>query len=236
MAVLVVALTACSEPGSSPGSSPITSPTDTPITENNPSSQPEEPATTEASPTPSISSQLAVWLLSPRAAAEQAGIDPDGAVAGVYFTDANGENTVVLRETQIVIDVATESGSVLADHVVRDGAGLRVLREVRDGVQECPWDLTAEFVPNSLAVTDYDRDGIGEVLFVYQLACRSDVSPREQKLLLLENGDKYILRGSTSTPDDPYEDPLPEPTAEHWPLDAYESALDRFQELAPDFR
>jgi len=206
------------------------------MTESNAASQAEETATTEAGPTPSISSQLAmVSLLSPRAAAEQAGIDPDGAVGGLYFTDANGENTVVLRETQIVIDSATESGSVLADHVVRDGAELRVLREVRDGVQDCPWDLKAEFVPSSLAVSDYDLDGIGEVLFVYRLACRSDVSPAEQKLLLLENGDKYILRGSTSTPYELYEDPLPEPTAEQWPLNAYESALDRFRELAPEF-
>jgi hypothetical protein len=35
------------------------------------------------------------------------------------------------------------------------------------------------------------------VTFAYTLACRSDVSPVTFKLLMLENGRKYIVRGES---------------------------------------
>src|SRR5690606_29174293 len=44
-------------------------------------------------------------------------------------------------------------------------------------------------------------DGIGEVAFAYRADCVSDMSPVTVKLLLLENGDKYILRGTTRIED-----------------------------------
>lgn len=139
---------------------------------------------------------------------------------------------MVLREA----DTAGGGGSVLAEHVAYGPDGQRrLLREVRDSVPECEYDLTAEFLPGSLDVRDDDEDGVGEVVFVYRLACRSDVSAAEQKLLLLEGGEKHILRGWTSTPYEPYEEPKAEPAAGDWPEGSYEWAVDRFRELAAEF-
>ena len=57
--------------------------------------------------------------------------------------------------------------------------------------------MTAAFHPDALEVTDLDHDGIGELWFGYEVGCRSDVSPNTYKLLALEGGNKYILRGET---------------------------------------
>lgn len=84
-----------------------------------------------------------------------------------------------------------------AHHYALRGDKLKLLRRVRDQEGRCEFDLSAEFVKASLAVTDLDSDGIGEVSFAYKLGCRSDVSPITLKLLLLEGGKKYILRGTT---------------------------------------
>ncbi len=46
-------------------------------------------------------------------------------------------------------------------------------------------------------MTDLDQDYIGEVTFGYRLAFRSDVSPSQQKVVLFEDGDKFILRGTS---------------------------------------
>jgi len=61
------------------------------------------------------------------------------------------------------------------------------------------------------------------------------MSAAEQKLLVIENGEKYILRGETSTPFQPFEDPVAEPEANRWPELVYIRAIARFRELAPEF-
>lgn len=176
--------------------------------------------------------ELTGTLLSPQQAANQAGVDPAGVVAGLSFRDANGLNTVVLRATETRTGVGLRAEQLVDDD---DAASRRVLREVRDDVSDCEVDVTAEFLAESLAVHDDDGDGTGEVVFAYRLACRGDVSAAEQKLLVLEDGDKHILRGYTSTPYEPYQDPTPEPAAERWPAGAYDRALASFRQLAPEF-
>jgi len=42
-----------------------------------------------------------------------------------------------------------------------------------------------------------DNNNLGEITFAYKLACISDASPLTLKLLILENGNKYIIRGTT---------------------------------------
>jgi hypothetical protein len=66
---------------------------------------------------------------------------------------------------------------------------------IRDGVESCGHDVTAAFRPGSLGVTDLDHDGVGEVTFAYLLRCAGDVSAARLKLLVLEDGAKYIVRG-----------------------------------------
>ena len=170
-----------------------------------------------------------VTRLQPDVAARRAELDPYGALEGLQFEDGAGTNFVLLRRR------ANNQGgaALLADHVVYPNSRERlVLREVRDGVSECEVDMVAEFVSESLQVTDFDDDGYDEVSFAYRLNCSGDPSPDEQKLLVLEEGKKYILRGSVFSPYEPFEDPRPEPAPSAWPPGTYDDALFRFRNSA----
>lgn len=71
----------------------------------------------------------------------------------------------------------------------------KLLRKVRDNEFNCEFDMTLEFMNRTISVTDLDGDNYGELTFAYQKGCRSDVSALNMKLLMLENGEKYIIRG-----------------------------------------
>lgn len=71
-----------------------------------------------------------------------------------------------------------------------------LLRDLTDFVKECDFDIVLYHL-EPVVLTDLDEDNIGEITFGYRTACTSDVSPSTQKVVLFENGDKYILRGET---------------------------------------
>jgi hypothetical protein len=117
-------------------------------------------------------------------------------VKTVTWTDKNGENTAVLTRRE-----QPDATHLRVEHTAVAGAKRRTLRQVNDKVEfpsdEDGCDLTAEFVASATGLSDLDGDGIKELSFAYRLACRTDMSPSELKLLVLENGDKYILRGTS---------------------------------------
>lgn len=112
-------------------------------------------------------------------------------VRGVRWHDRAGDNVVVF--SQLVPD---ESSSYLfASHYVRDAAGVRLVRVVKESDEGCDDDLISGFHAAYL-VTDLDDDSLGEITFGYfHGACVTDVSPGRFKLFLLEGGAKYVLRG-----------------------------------------
>lgn len=120
------------------------------------------------------------------------------------WTDKNGDNVATFgrRKGKHKDDDGNESSSeyLTVEHLASSGGVVRTLRTVNDHVQKCDADLVLKVADKSLAVTDLDGDGIGELTFAYRLACVSDVSPVDMKLLVLENGDKYILRGTDHLP------------------------------------
>jgi len=122
--------------------------------------------------------------------------------AGLAFHDRAGDNLIIFSTKQTKRshgDWEARSRSLYATHLVAKGSGWRVERAVRDMEEDCGspngGDLTAAFVPEALEVTDLDGDGTAEVTFAYRLGCRTDVRPLTMKLLVLEDGQKYILRG-----------------------------------------
>ena len=186
------------------------------------------PAPTQTTP-PQSSTNFSVVRLPAGDAAQRAGLESEGALEGLQFTDGAGTNVLLLRRRP-----NTQGGAeLLADHIVYPNSQERqVLREVRDGVPDCSVDMIAEFVPESLTVTDYDEDGYGEASFAYRLNCSGDPSPDEQKLLVLEQGEKYILRGFALSPLEPFVDPRPEPAPSAWPPGTYDDSLLRFRDYA----
>ena len=130
------------------------------------------------------------------AAQVPAALKPKGAIDLAWkWKDKNGDNYLVTssRDTQGDSD---RSSYLYVVHGACQGASCRTLRLVKDLVEQCSEDITLDFDPGTVTVTDLDANGYSEVAFVYRLSCRGDISPNDQKLMLLENGQKYAVRGS----------------------------------------
>jgi hypothetical protein len=175
--------------------------------------------------------------LAPVKGALPAGVKPSAALEDAEtFTDKNGTNYVVFsakREKQTV--------ELFVDHyVVPAGGKAKLLRNVKELVEECEEDLTAQFHPAALGVTDLDGDGYAEITFAYEVGCRGDVSPDDYKLLLLENGDKYILRGTTVIDTHDYANAdaggefKPDPAKGKWPAAFYKRATELWKQTSAD--
>lgn len=114
------------------------------------------------------------------------------------FTDRAGAHLVKFELTapkvkKVEDDMEERSRLLTVVHTVK---GKEVWR-AKDFVEKCVFDLTLEFIDGSIEVTDLDDDGEGEISFLYQLTCRSDVSPLTAKLLMYEGSTKYALRGTS---------------------------------------
>ena len=120
------------------------------------------------------------------------------------WTDELGVNYLFRTLSEPVIDMAEEpdyfektSQNLYIYHYRKAPGGKMVLiRELTDFEKGCEFDISTEHL-EEVELTDLDQDYIGEVTFGYRLACRSDVSPSQQKVVLFEDGDKFILRGTS---------------------------------------
>ena len=104
------------------------------------------------------------------------------------WQDFNGENIVLFT---------TNKEELFVYHYAVKNKNVRQLRKVYDFEKNCDADLLIKFIERSIVISDLDQDNYGEITFAYKKGCRSDVSPLTLKLLTLENGEKYIIRGST---------------------------------------
>jgi hypothetical protein len=123
-------------------------------------------------------------------------------VMGERWNDLNGENFLILTETESRLTGTEEemeeySADLYGYHYVKKDGKLSLLWDIYDFEKDCPFDLLVSHVPRSLTITDLDKNGYAESTFLYRLACRSDVSPSTMKLMMHEKGNKYALRGDT---------------------------------------
>ena len=117
-------------------------------------------------------------------------LDYDGKIVKKrIWQDSNGENIALFTRSEEELFVYHYS--INANHV-------KLLRRVYDFEKDCDdYDLFLAFIENSIKVSDLDNNNFGEITFAYKKACVSDVSPLELKLIMLENGNKFIIRGTT---------------------------------------
>jgi hypothetical protein len=124
-------------------------------------------------------------------------------VTGKRWKDKNGENILILTKTKIKdkkvkqsdFDDSVRECELYGYHYVSTGGAYSLLWKINDLVNDCPLDLTLDFIPGSLTITDLNNNGIAESTFLYKMACKGDVSPSELKLMMHENDSKYALRG-----------------------------------------
>ena len=88
-----------------------------------------------------------------------------------------------------------KSAELYASQYLKKDGNYELLWKVDDGEKSCPFDITCLFIKDATTVTDLDRDGIAETTIQYRLACRSDVSPSEMKLIMHEDAANYYLKG-----------------------------------------
>ena len=120
------------------------------------------------------------------------------------WTDEAGVNYLLrtLSEPEVEIYESPDSFEITSQylHVYHyrkaKGDEMELIRELTDFVKACEFDVNIAHL-DGVELTDVDQDYIGEVTFGYRLACRSDVSSSDQKVILFEDGDKFILRGTS---------------------------------------
>lgn len=131
-----------------------------------------------------------------------------GIVDGLTWTDSIGKHFVILTETGPFVgknqkseitdcEGACQDAELYAYHYVKTKDSSYQLWQLTDFERTCAFDVTASFAKESLSVTDFDRDGLAEVWLVYKTTCTSDVSPRTMKLLMYEEKNKYVARGTS---------------------------------------
>jgi len=118
------------------------------------------------------------------------------AVQAIRFTDESGEYISLISETKESRDGDYSSKWLFAGCYLKNNNGYSSVWSIKDGEGECPFDITASFIPKTFEVTDLDEDNKAEVWVMYKITCRSDVSPAGLKIIMYENKQKYAMRGS----------------------------------------
>jgi len=119
-------------------------------------------------------------------------------ILGKSWNDASGENVFIMCEKGSYNNKEqTQSKYLNAYHYANSGNGWKLLRKIHDFEEKCDAAMNAEFSTKSLNITDLDNDNYAEITFVYRLGCNGDPSPVPLKLMMLEKGEKYAIRGTT---------------------------------------
>lgn len=126
------------------------------------------------------------------------GIKYDGRiVASAKWTDKNGDNYIIVTEGEEKNQNNDERMKEMFGYqFVVKGDDPKQLWKINDFIKDCPVDITLQYMPKSLSVTDLDKNGIAETTFLYRMSCKGDVSEDDMKLMMHEGDTKYAIRGS----------------------------------------
>jgi hypothetical protein len=123
-------------------------------------------------------------------------------INAVKYTDSEGQHLVITTETGITATKNSDSGDgrdaalYAYSYTIGSNNQFKLSWQTYDFIKDCPVDLEAQYVPNTFAVTDLNKDGKAEVWLMYTTACRGDVSPPDMKIIMHEGAKKYAIRGT----------------------------------------
>lgn len=123
-------------------------------------------------------------------------------INAVRWTDLSGDHMVITTETGETqskgqgLDDTYRDAALYAYHYILQADSFKLTWKVFDFVKECPVDLKANYIRNTFAVTDLNKDGKTEVWMMYKTVCHGDVSPSEMKIIMYEDNKKYAVRGT----------------------------------------
>ncbi|WP_313386551.1 M949_RS01915 family surface polysaccharide biosynthesis protein [Chishuiella sp.] len=121
---------------------------------------------------------------------------------GFKWSDSNGQNIIFLTETGFFrdknltheFDNSLDSELHAYSYNIKNDT-YKINWKINDFVRDCPVDIVANFIDNSLQITDLNKNGIAEVWTIYKIVCHGDVSPSEMKIIMYEGSQKYAMRG-----------------------------------------
>jgi hypothetical protein len=122
-------------------------------------------------------------------------------VNAVRWTDSSGAHMVITTETgetqsKQAPDDGYRDAALYAYHYLVKGDSIKLTWKVYDFIKDCPADLKANYIKNTFAVTDLNKDGRAEVWLMYKMVCHGDVSPSDMKIIMYEESKKYAARGT----------------------------------------
>lgn len=121
-------------------------------------------------------------------------------IKAVKYTDSYGDHIIITTETGETKSKGQESedwrsAALYAySYDMKDG-NPKLIWQVHDFVNDCPVDMFANYLPNTFAVTDLNKDSKAEVWLMYKTVCHGDVSPSNMKIIMYEANKKYAVRG-----------------------------------------
>ena len=117
----------------------------------------------------------------------------------ISLNDKNGENIVVLSETGEYENKDSENNGrdaeIFAYNFIRNEKSVQQKWRIYDYIKDCPVDIEANFIKNTLKATDLNKNGIAEIWMMYKKVCHGDVSPCEMKIIMYEGNNKFAMRG-----------------------------------------
>ncbi len=122
-----------------------------------------------------------------------AGVKPKGTQVREVWTWTNPDGAPGYLVLSVTSNAKTVSRQLYAQ--IYGGKQPRELRLVKDGLSNCKLDLVANFLAGSVSIEDIDGDGTPEIAFAYDVVCSATADPVPRKLIILEGGAKYALRG-----------------------------------------
>lgn len=132
------------------------------------------------------------------------GIKAEGKINEVIsFTDNSGEHIIITSETGIYQNTKFkhendgQDAELFAYHFVKKQDSLKLIWKVYDFIKDCPVDIEASFIKNTLQVTDLNKNGMAEIWLMYKTVCHGDVSPSDLKIIMYEGNQKHAMRGQT---------------------------------------
>ena len=119
--------------------------------------------------------------------------------SAITWNDKLGENFVLTCETGEFKTKNSENdgrdSEIYACHYIRSKSVIKQNWKIYDFVKDCPVDIEASFLKNTLNITDLNNDGIEEIWIMYKTACHGDVSPCEMKIIMYQQKLKLAMRG-----------------------------------------
>jgi len=116
-------------------------------------------------------------------------------VAMAKWEDKLGRNVLFITETEEKGGDNRHKELYGYHYLISDEENKQVWK-INDFIKDCPVDLTLKYIDKSISITDLDKNGVGESLFLYRMACKGDVSPDDMKLIMHEGETKYAIRGT----------------------------------------